>query len=212
MDDTGLVRYDAMCHAIAACASVDEAKELRNKARALEVYAQQAMNFEAERKAVEIRILAERRAGELLRETKQNGARHNGNGGDQKSASRNTTLKQETLRSPGITRDQSSKWQQLAEIPKAVFEEALTQPHIKPSTESLLARHFPPPETKIGMKPLNAWARIMESERMGLLEVEPADLFSEMSGPMRSDVLRLAPIVSLWLQKFRRVEVTACAS
>lgn len=35
-----LVRYDAMCTAIAECERVDEAKDIRDKARAPEVYAQ----------------------------------------------------------------------------------------------------------------------------------------------------------------------------
>jgi hypothetical protein len=78
MTGLGLVRYDAMCRAISACVSVDEVKDIRDKARALEVYAQQARNLEAERKAVEVRIRAERRAGQLLYEMKQNGQRHNG--------------------------------------------------------------------------------------------------------------------------------------
>lgn len=56
------------------------------------------------------RIRAERRAGELLKETKESGQRHKGHG-DQKSESRHTTPK---LPDFGITRDQSSKWQQLA--------------------------------------------------------------------------------------------------
>ena len=65
------MKYDAMCSAIAACSRVDEAKEIRDRARALEVYAKQAQNKEAERTAAEIRIRAERRAGQLLREMKQ---------------------------------------------------------------------------------------------------------------------------------------------
>src|SRR5260363_66434 len=63
-----LVRYEAMCKAIAECHRVDEVKELPHKARALEVYAQQARNTEAEDKAREIRSRAQRRMGELLRE------------------------------------------------------------------------------------------------------------------------------------------------
>ncbi|MCO6441895.1 MAG: hypothetical protein J5I81_12625 [Nitrococcus mobilis] len=43
-------------------------KDIRDKARALEMYARQARNLEAERRACEIRLRAERRSGELLRE------------------------------------------------------------------------------------------------------------------------------------------------
>src|SRR5260363_39900 len=49
--------------AIAECHRVDEVKELRDKARALEVYAQQARNREAEDKARKIRNRAQRRMG-----------------------------------------------------------------------------------------------------------------------------------------------------
>src|SRR5712692_4367740 len=74
---TGLARYDAMCTAIAACHRVDEAKEIRDQAKALEVYAHEALNTEAERKAIEIRIRAERRAGKLLKAAKEAGPRKN---------------------------------------------------------------------------------------------------------------------------------------
>lgn len=62
-----LVRYDAMVRAISECERVDEAKEIRDKAIALEAYYRQARNLEAERKAANVRLRAERRAGELLK-------------------------------------------------------------------------------------------------------------------------------------------------
>jgi hypothetical protein len=65
---TQLVRYDAMCSAITAAYSVDEVKDIRDKARAIEVYARQAKNVEAERQACEIRLRAERKAAQLKRE------------------------------------------------------------------------------------------------------------------------------------------------
>ena len=50
---TSLVRYDAMCRAIDAAFEVDEVKDIRDKAIALETYARQAKNVEAERQACE---------------------------------------------------------------------------------------------------------------------------------------------------------------
>src|SRR5947209_8036177 len=64
---TKLVRYDAMCRAIEAAYRVDEVKDIRDKARAFETYARQAKNVEAERQACEIRLRAERKAGQLLK-------------------------------------------------------------------------------------------------------------------------------------------------
>jgi hypothetical protein len=65
---SSLARYDAMCRAIEAAYKVDEVKDIRDQAIALEVYARQAHNTEAERKACEIRLRAERKAGPLSKE------------------------------------------------------------------------------------------------------------------------------------------------
>ncbi len=65
-----LVKYEAMCRAITECHEVDEVKEIRDKALALEVYARQVVDTEAERQACEIRMRAERRAGGPLRQKK----------------------------------------------------------------------------------------------------------------------------------------------
>lgn len=65
-----LVKYDAMCLAIEQAHAVDEVKDIRDRALALQAYARQAQNEELERKAATIRIRAERRAGELLRKNR----------------------------------------------------------------------------------------------------------------------------------------------
>ncbi len=70
-DEISLVRYEAMCSAIAECHRVDEVKEIRDRAVAFQVYAKQALNVEAERQAAKVRVRAERRAGEMLKEMKK---------------------------------------------------------------------------------------------------------------------------------------------
>ena len=61
-----LVKYDAACRAIAEARSVDEAKDIRDFALALQAYARQANNRELEDNARCIRLRATRRVGELM--------------------------------------------------------------------------------------------------------------------------------------------------
>lgn len=154
----GLIRYDAMITAIAACEKVDEVKEIRDRARAFECYAKQALNLEAERKAGEIRLRAERHAGRLLKEMKRKGERQKP-GEYQKSG---TAILAPTLAGLGISADQSSQWQQLAAVPEAEFEAELVKPGPKPTTERLLhnLRPAPTPEApRIDPQALTAWGR-----------------------------------------------------
>jgi hypothetical protein len=113
-----LIKYDAARRALSEARKVDEVKRIRDKATALEVYSRQAKDREMEIWSAEIRLRAERRAGELLKEMKEQGERHRGSG-DQKSESKLTTP---ILADLGITRDESSKWQQLANITEEEFE------------------------------------------------------------------------------------------
>jgi len=197
MMTTGLVKYDAMCSAIAVCSKVDEAKDIRDKARALEAYAKQARNTEAERKAGEIRLRAERRAGELLREMKQNGTRH-GRGGNQKSKSGSATLK---LPDIGISKDQSSQWQKLAEIPEQEFENEISKPGPKPTTEGLLvSRHMRDhPMPQMDPKALWVWGAVKQFERDGIIQANPKKIYAAFTESMQEDIKRLVPQVIDWL-------------
>ncbi len=90
------------------------------------------MNTDTERKATEVRLRAERRAGELLQETGKAKA-----GRPPKNRSHDTTKLDRgspTLSERGISKDQSSRWQKLANVPEGDFEDALRAPEEKPST------------------------------------------------------------------------------
>ena len=117
----GLARYDHMVVSIAECHKVDEVKDIRDRARAVELYSAQAQNLEAEMRAMEIRIRAERRAGQLLRELKENGSRKKpGDERPNKKGDSNPELP--SLADFGISKKQSSDWQKLADVSDEDFE------------------------------------------------------------------------------------------
>jgi hypothetical protein len=196
---TELVHYDAMCRAIDLAYKVDEVKDIRDKALALEVYARQALNIDAETRAARIRIRAERKAGELLHEQeKAKGGRPAKNPSHQPTGFEPT----KTLTELGISRDQSSQWQRLAGVPKDQFEEAL-ETEDRPSTIGILrtAQEPPAPKPFMDSMALWVWGRLLDFERDKILTADPAFLLGEMPPPLRADALRLAPAVSDWLRR-----------
>lgn len=116
---TTLVRYEQARHALAECQRVDEVKDIRDKAEAMAAYARQAKDTDMIEWATEIKVRAERRAGEMLRDGRESGQRAS-SGGDSKKESPPPTLSD-----IGITKDQSSRWQSLASMSDDHFETAV---------------------------------------------------------------------------------------
>lgn len=116
-----LIRYEAARSALAEAHRVDEVKDIRDKAEAMAAYARQAKDQELILWATEIKVRAERRAGEMLASGRLTGDRAK-SGGDMKKAKESQPP---TLSEIGITRDQSSRWQSLASMSDEHFETAV---------------------------------------------------------------------------------------
>lgn len=117
---TQLIRYEAARTALAEAHRVDEVKDIRDKAEAMAAYARQAKDSELIQYATEIKVRAERRCGELLKATADAGER----------ATRGVNVERydidkPTLSDMGLTRDESSRYQQLAAMPAEHFETAV---------------------------------------------------------------------------------------
>jgi hypothetical protein len=194
MTGTKLAKYDAMVKAIAVAYKVDEVKAIRDQAAALEKYAKLAKDTENERRCCEIRLRAERKAGQILKKMpKAKGARD-------KRATRSSGTTAPTLKKRGITKDQSSQWQKLAKPTDQQFEAALDQAEM-PTTAGIIKATEPPKETPVAPEALWLWGRLKDFQRDGLLDREPADVLATMTPAMLNDVHSLAPRVAAWLKR-----------
>jgi N6-adenosine-specific RNA methylase IME4 len=123
MTATALARYEAAREALAAATRVDEVKRVRDKAQALELYARQAKDTELLDHVTELRLRAERRAGELLVIMAKSGERVR-RGGNRRSKYPEGILK---LGDIGVSPKQSARWQELACVDADSFERLVAE-------------------------------------------------------------------------------------
>lgn len=118
---TQLIRYEAARTALAEAHRVDEVKDIRDKAEAMAAYARQAKDQELILWATEIKVRAERKAGEMIVNERAAG-RMASAGGDRRSEIK---VEQTSLKDYGISSDQGVRWTALASMPEEHFETAV---------------------------------------------------------------------------------------
>lgn len=102
--------------ALQKAGTVHEAKDIRDKAEAVRCYMRQVgESLEAQNFAAEVKLRAERRAGELLA-----GMEKNRGGGDHRS---HDVTSAPTLADIGIQKMQAHRWQTIAALPEGEFEQ-----------------------------------------------------------------------------------------
>jgi hypothetical protein len=193
-----LVRYDAAKRAIAEYRTVDEVKDFRDKALAIEAYAKQANDFDLEYDAAVARVRAERKCGELLAETEKAKA-----GRPPINRSNQTTNLEspKTLAEMGVTKDQSSKWQKLAAIPEKEFEAAVSIPGSKPSTNHLIkteTEHKP----RMDKDALWFWGLLRDMRSRNIFDKSPETLVAEWTDSMKDDAESVIPKLKKWVNSY----------
>lgn len=114
-----LAQIDIARAALAEAVSIEEVKDVRDKVEAIRgYYKQRGGCLEMQNNAAELKLRAERRLGELLRDTpKLHGARP-----------ADTELHDVTpLSDLGIERIQSHRWQRIASIPTETFDQRIAE-------------------------------------------------------------------------------------
>jgi SAM-dependent methyltransferase len=130
-----LAHFNRARQELELAASIDEVKKIRDQAEALRQYArQQKLSLEMQNRCAEIKIRAERRAGDILSDMEKHppGPSSGDRSHDGTDLPRLSDL--------GISKNQSSRWQSIAAIPEKDFEGRVED--IKRKNGELTSREF----------------------------------------------------------------------
>lgn len=158
-----LVHFDRARQELALAKDIDEIKQIRDKAEALRHYIrQQGASLEMQNQCAEIKIRAERRAGEMLAEMEKNPGTKGqliGPGIIGGNTMQPPTIPK--LEDLGISKMQSHRWQIEADVPEPEFEHHIAE--VKSRGEELTSK---------GLLDL-AYQRRRIQEKQGVVDVAP---------------------------------------
>jgi hypothetical protein len=185
-----LLLYDMARRTLADALDVDEVKDIRDKALAMQIYAQQAKDRRLIDAATDLKLRAEIRVGELLAEMAERGERQKP-GDDRRGVDSSAARpSMPTLKDLGLTKSQSSRWQKLAALSPAEQEKAIAlakgkaagvidhagKAKVKPDTDD----PPPAPESPIDLCARDVRARVRKAVRAIRTEDELSHLFEAL--------------------------------
>lgn len=116
-NSTTLARISEAMKALSAAKTLDDVLQIRDQAEALRVYVKAASDsLEAANAAAEIKLRAERKAGEMLEQ------RDNAQGRNLRSKQDPDTMSGSSLKELGVSDKQSSRWQRASRVAADDFE------------------------------------------------------------------------------------------
>ncbi|MGH8542624.1 MAG: hypothetical protein ACREX3_03050 [Gammaproteobacteria bacterium] len=197
-----LVRYDAARAALAEAARVDEAKEIRDRAAALQSYARQRNDADMERWVAEIKLRATVRIGELSAtlEKAQAPPKHDGKGGKVSTGGKST--KADALKAAGISTTQAFRAEMLAAHPEVVesyieAQKAERKPVKLQEAGALVAKRR---SEVLGSRRLPRRPKDQQFDRVVFGVIVHVDLLRDLHGHIDNGDGRTAS----WLQQLRK--------
>ena len=200
-----LTIYENAKHWVAQYESVDEVKDFMDKAAAVEEYARRANDTEMENKAAMARLRAERRCGQLLKEMDK--AKGELKKGDKSPPPPNagTGEKPKTLADMGLTSQQSSTYQKLADVPEEKMEDlAKHSGDYRPSARNIVQMANPKPKEavkQIDEDALYVWGRFRDFNNE-YFNQDLGFLIEQMTEPMKEDMREFIPKFKQWLENY----------
>jgi hypothetical protein len=208
---TSIASYESMCGAIAECETLAECKDIADKSAALKEYARRINNFDAERRACHIRLIAERRYGELLKELYRTPPHEAASAGGKAKAGKlpppapgSGSAYAQALKDTGVSSQAASRYQALAEVPQDVFEAALDDAEGMPTARSVVEAARNPP-LRMSPEALQMWGYVRAFDRDGYAQRDRTVMYEAMLPTMQADMRHLVPQIIDFFTDFEGV-------
>jgi N6-adenosine-specific RNA methylase IME4 len=186
-----LVLYNNAKTALEAARNIDEVKDIRDRALAFQVYAVQSKDRELLEAAIEIKMRAERKAGQMLADMLARGERQGPGRPKDRKGREDATIKE--LADLGIKKWESSRWQMLSQLAMDDFKQrvaTIQEETVKRVESTSEERSAEKKARRAGHeRDLTAKIRALPNKRYGLILADPEWKFvpwSEETGSDRS--------------------------